>query len=86
MTQNRQYLFDMSYLGSFRSVNRSRNWCFKIFWSRSGVRVWKIWLRSSLTRISKLSDLFNTSLAYGKWQLITPNVRVETLENVEDED
>jgi len=42
----------VSPLGIFRSVNRSRSWCFKIFpsrmWSRSGVGVWKMWLRSSL--------------------------------------
>jgi len=34
MSQNRHYVFDMSYLGRFRSVNRSRSWGLKIFWSR----------------------------------------------------
>jgi len=57
MRQNRHLCFWNELLGSFRSINRSRSWCFKIFrsrswslkvWSRSRVEVWKMWLCSSL--------------------------------------
>ena len=53
-------IFLMPVLGSFRSVNKSRSWYFKFFWSRSkssrslkawsrsGVGVWIMWLYSSL--------------------------------------
>jgi len=62
-------------LGRLRSANRSRSWCLKIFLSRSmnlkvrirsGVRVWKMWLRSSLTQSRGVQDpVFRTRVRQG---------------------